>query len=108
MPFQPGNKHGSREKPRVFDGALRRAIAQDSADRVRKAAEKLLDCAAEGQPWAINALADRLDGKAHQSVSVEPTDARSMTLDELTARLAGIVEGGTGEDEGSGVSGGLH
>jgi hypothetical protein len=61
MPFEPGNSLGS--KSRWFDGALRRAIAQDDGKRLRRAAETLLTKAAKGEPWAIALLADRLDGR---------------------------------------------
>lgn len=66
---QPGNTNGGTGalyKP--WRSALDRAIAQDNAKRVRKAAEKLLDLAAEGEQWAVKELGDRLDGKAVQQV----------------------------------------
>ncbi len=63
-----GNKYA--EKGRLFDGALRRAIAQEDGKRIREAAEKLLDLAAAGEPWAVKELADRLDGKAAQGVTL--------------------------------------
>ena len=91
MPFQPGHKHGA--KSRMFEGALKRAIAQDDGERLRKAAEQLLDQAAAGEQWAIQYLADRLDGKAAQSVTVETKSVREMSLAELTAQLAAIADG---------------
>lgn len=57
-----GNQNAA--KSRLFYGALQRAIAQDDGVRLRKAAEKLLTLAAEGEAWAVKELADRLDGKA--------------------------------------------
>ena len=97
MPFEKGHKHGAKSK--LFDGALRRAIAQDDGVRLRAAAEKLLDLAAEGEQWAINTLADRLDGKAAQSVTVETPDVENLSLTDLksaiAAALAGSSEAGT-------------
>lgn len=61
-----GNNNATKNK--AWDAALRRAIAQDDADRLRKAAEKLLTLAADGEQWAIRELADRLDGKATQQI----------------------------------------
>jgi hypothetical protein len=61
-----GNKNAA--KSRLFEQALHRAIAQDSGERIRLAAEKLLDKAAEGEIWAVQMLADRLDGKPTQQV----------------------------------------
>jgi hypothetical protein len=52
------------QKGKFWNDNLRRAIASDKGARVLKAAQKLLDEAANGQPWAIKELADRLDGKA--------------------------------------------
>jgi hypothetical protein len=53
----PGEK-----KP--FRNELHRVIAQDNRNRLTKCVEKLLDLAAEVESWAIQMLADRLDGKA--------------------------------------------
>jgi hypothetical protein len=64
-----GNQNAAKENRR-WSSALNRAIAQDDGERLRKAAESLLDNAANGEPWAIKELADRLDGKAAQAVTV--------------------------------------
>jgi len=64
---QSGNPTG-RPVNKPFLDALNRAIAQDDAKKLRAVAEKLLEKAADGQRWAIRELADRLDGKAHQSI----------------------------------------
>jgi len=77
---QPGNQNAT--KGRLWNDALRMAIAQDDRVRVRKAVEKLLDLAAEGEPWAIKELADRLDGKPVQQTVLENSDG--------TPLLAGI------------------
>lgn len=80
MPFEPGqsgNPEGT-QKYRRFIGALDRAIAQDDGKKLRFAAEKLLELAAEGDLSAINALADRLDGKPHQSVAVGNPDGTAL------------------------------
>jgi hypothetical protein len=57
------NPNKPLKSPRLFDDALRRAIAQDDGKRLRDAAEKLLTEASRGKPWALAMLADRLDGK---------------------------------------------
>jgi hypothetical protein len=61
-----GNTNGA--KSRAFYGALSRAIAQDDGERLRRAAEKLLDLAAEGEAWAVKELRDTMDGKPAQAV----------------------------------------
>lgn len=106
MAFEKGNKLAAKSK--LFDGALKRAIAQDDGERLRAAAEKLLDLAAAGEPWAINALADRLDGKAQQSVSVTTTRVEEMSLAELAAEVASIRGGDTAQAIGSDEPSGLH
>ncbi len=75
MPFKPGesgNPSGA-VKSKPFFEALNRAIAQDDAKRLRGAAEKLLDLANEGESWAVQMLADRLDGKAAQPIVGDAT-----------------------------------
>jgi len=68
---QPGNNNAGKNKP--FWRAIDRAIAQDDGKRLRDAAEKLLDLASQGEQWAVKELADRIDGKAHQSISADVT-----------------------------------
>lgn len=57
-------------KDRKFIDVLNRAIVQDDSKRLRSAAEKLLDLASVGEPWAIKEIADRLDGRPAQAVTV--------------------------------------
>lgn len=76
---QPGNTNAVGGAPKPFLDALNRAIKQTDGKKLRAAAEKLLDLAAEGEPWAIKELADRTDGKAQQSNTVE---FRGQTLAE--------------------------
>ena len=73
MPFAPGQSGNpaGNQKAKPFYDALNRAIAQDDAKRLRAAAEKLLDLAASGEPWAVQHLADRLDGKPKQQIDAE-------------------------------------
>lgn len=73
-----GNTNATKNK--AWDAALRRAIAQDNADRLRQAAEKLLTLAAQGESWAIKELADRLDGKAAQSMTVGGDEDNPLTV----------------------------
>lgn len=71
-PGQVGNPHGTKREKK-FLSALERAIAQDDANRLRDAAEKVLDMAAAGEAWAVQFLADRLDGKPTQQIEMETT-----------------------------------
>jgi len=84
---QEGNNNYT--KGAIFNDALRRAITQDDGKRIRAAAEKLLDLAADGTPWAVRELADRTDGKAAMSVALSGElavkRAEDLTDDELAA-----------------------
>lgn len=105
MPFKPGNNLGA--KSRLFDGALRRAIAQDDGERVRRAAETLLDEAAAGKVWAVQMLADRLDGKADQTINVVKS-VENMSLAELAAEVASLRSGDPAQVEGSDGASAVH
>lgn len=61
-----GNQNAA--KSRMFEQALHRAIAQDDGKRLRQAAETVLTKASEGEAWALQMLADRLDGKPSQQI----------------------------------------
>jgi len=64
--------NSNAQKGKAWNDALRRAIASDQGARVLKAAHRLLDDAANGEPWAIKELADRLDGKPRQESVIDP------------------------------------
>ena len=72
MPFPKGtsgNPGGKPKIPKPFLETVNRAIVADDGRRLRAAAEKLLDLAAEGEQWAVCHLADRLDGKPAQAIT---------------------------------------
>ena len=97
MAFEKGNKLGTKSK--AFDAALRRAIAQDEGKRLRASAEKLLDLASDGERWAVEMLADRLDGKARQTVDITAPDLEDMSLGDLRSAVAAAIAG-TGPEAG--------
>ena len=57
---QPGNINA--QKRGAFLRELNKELTQ-SPEQLRKAIRKLLEQASKGEPWAIQMLADRLDGK---------------------------------------------
>ena len=83
-----GNNNAGRNKP--FWRAIDRAIVQDDGKRLRQAAETLLDLAAAGEQWAVRELADRLDGRASQSIEMTAdVTSRAATLtDDQLAEIA--------------------
>lgn len=100
MAFQKGNRAnpGGRPKEKLFTDALRLAVNRDGDDGKKKLhdiANKLVDCAVAGESWAIQQVADRLDGKPAQesTLNVNRMSASELPDDEL----ADIAAGG-GED----------
>jgi hypothetical protein len=85
----PEGNHNAT-KNRQWRGALDRAIATDNGKRLRAAAEQLLNKAEAGEPWAIKEIADRLDGKPHQSVELtaDVTNRASSLTDDQLAEIA--------------------
>jgi ribosomal protein L17 len=67
MAFQKGNKLAA--KSGQFGHELQKAIAQGDPEKLRRIAEKLLSLAEAGDLAAIREVADRLDGKAVQTVN---------------------------------------
>ncbi len=65
---QPGNKNSTADK-RLITSALRRVVTQNP-EKLRKACEKVLDDAVNGNLAAFGVIADRLDGKPAQSLNV--------------------------------------
>ena len=54
----------------AIDSALANRCKSDGQKALVELASKMLDAAELGEPWAINHLADRLDGKPAQSLTV--------------------------------------
>ena len=92
-PGQSGNPDGP-VKQKKFLGALERAIAQDSGESLRKAALALLNNAASGEPWAIQMLADRLDGKPKQETETHVDVAGTIehrSVQEVDSAFADVL-----------------
>lgn len=73
-----GNHNAAKAK--IVEEALRKAAAGDDYIRLRKGCEKLMDSFAEGQPWALQLVFDRLDGKPAQQVIATDNEGRPLTL----------------------------
>jgi len=115
MPWKPGqsgNMDGAR-KAKIFYAALMRAVLQDDGKRVRAAAEKLLDLAADGEAWAIKELRDTLDGRPAQILQGDDDapvtfvgrierviiDGNAKRLHHLDTVAADVIENGTRQDD---------
>ena len=101
---QSGNLRGRPLNEKCFTAMLRIAAVESDTttgkQNLRIVADKLMESAKAGESWAIQQLADRLDGKPQQTsnVSLSPRSVTEMTREELLAIAAqGRVE--TDEDE---------
>jgi Family of unknown function (DUF5681) len=70
---QSGNPLGRLPGEKQFADQLRMVLAEpadkndpQSVRKMRRIAEKLAECALNGEPWAIAQVADRIDGKPTQ------------------------------------------
>ena len=73
--FLPGNPGGPGNPQAHNVATWRKALAEAvSADDVTEVAQKLLDAAKAGEPWAIHELLDRCLGKPHVQVELQADD----------------------------------
>lgn len=63
-----GNNNAAKAK--VVADAIRKALAAEDWRRLRAGAEKVADAYASGEPWAVQFVADRMDGKAVQQTEI--------------------------------------
>ena len=61
-----GNTNGAKQK-RLLSDCLKRELTQKPED-ILAIARKLIESAKEGQPWAMNLLHERVDGKVPQAL----------------------------------------
>lgn len=61
-----GNKNAAKAK--VVSDAIRKALAAEDWKKLRDGSEKVADAFAAGEPWAVQFVADRMEGKAAQTL----------------------------------------
>lgn len=98
---------GRPPKEKSFANMLRIAVSAPGKNgtKLRDVAEKLVEAALAGESWAIQQVADRLDGKPAQESTVtidDKRDATDWTRDELVAFLSNARNGGLGTAEANG------
>ena len=86
---QPGNQNAA--KSRLIEQALLREIkARDleigDGETLRRIAAAQINRALEGEPLAFDRVADRLDGKPHQSVDAAVTGNWIVTIEQPDAQ----------------------
>ena len=87
VPGKSGNPTGV-QKDKQFEASLRLVANRNDPSGIKKLtriAEKLVECALDGEGWAIQQVADRLDGRPAQdtTLTIERRDATDWSLIEL-------------------------
>lgn len=75
MAAAKGNQYAVKAKE--FEGALKRALVREDGS-LNRIATKLVKTAEEGEQWAIQMIADRLDGKPKQQTEVTGADGAPL------------------------------
>jgi hypothetical protein len=75
-----GNQNAKKAKE--FEAGLRRALARDEWKRFNAGCDKVADAFADGQPWACQFVADRMDGKPAQAI-VNGDDGEAFKISAL-------------------------
>ncbi len=78
MPFQKGNQIAAKEK--LFARTLKRALDAEDGKRLRAAAEKILDLAAEGERWACEFVRDTLDGRPATNIVATDDTGKELAI----------------------------
>lgn len=113
MAFQKGKSGnpGGGFKEKAFADAVRVAVnreAEDGRKKLHHLADKLVDFALSGEGWAMQQIADRLDGKPAQESTVtidDKRDATDWTRAELVAFLSDAASNSAGTVEAKGRGG---
>ena len=85
----PTNKGGAPvgnqnvKKGKLFYNQLRVALVQEDGRKLRNIAQKLVDAAEQGEPWAVKEIMDRVDGKAVQSTEISGVDGNAIELKQI-------------------------
>lgn len=88
-----GNDNASRGKE--FRQALMQAMATQSGGRgwrarLQEIAGKLADAAIAGESWAIQEVANRIDGKAPQAIEHSGSIVTEYTREQMIERLTAL------------------
>ena len=77
MPAGAPEGNNNAAKGALFNTALKRALARAGKNvdgGLNKVCDMLIKAALDGEQWAVKEVADRIDGKAHQSITHEGSE----------------------------------
>ncbi len=90
-----GNQNAA--KSRLVEQTLRRIAMADDGAKLRSGLEKVMELFNQGDPWAVQFVADRLDGRPAQQIIATDNEGRGLTvvLASLTASIEHSVQSGS-------------
>ena len=68
----------------IEEGMVEENIGGEMLTRIRRVIRKVYDCAEDGEPWAVQFIAERVEGKVTQPIHV-PEDVRVLVLGSGTS-----------------------
>lgn len=80
-----GNQYAAKAK--IVSDAIRKAIVQEDGKRLREGVDKLLDAFASGEPWAIEQITNRLEGKPAQAHEIGGTGEDGAVVIQTIRRV---------------------
>ena len=92
-----------RHQGKVVLDSLRKAAVDENWKSLKSGAKKIWEAYANGEQWAVHYIADRFDGKAHQTSEV--TIHRADSLEELPTHELERIALGSREDSPEAASG---
>jgi hypothetical protein len=76
------------KKGKLFYSELRKALVQQDQINLRRIADKLVEKAIDGEPWAVKEIMDRVDGKAIQVTEMSGLDGGAIeTITSININL---------------------
>lgn len=84
-----GNPSG-RPKEKIFTDALRVAVMRDDGDgktKLHRIAERLVAEAMAGESWAVQQVADRLEGKPAQAIIGGDDDDPAIRFEKIVRTI---------------------
>lgn len=86
LPVESTNKGGGQignqnaKKGKLFYNELRKALVQQDQLNLRRIADKLVEKAIDGEPWAVKEIMDRVDGKAIQATEISGAEGEDLRM----------------------------